>query len=475
MKIGVRASRGEFISDLHPLVRSFFPGAEIRVFEKGDPDVREDGFDRVIGVEIPGFAENDPASRGAAREEMKRELYRRLSKETGVVLPWGTLIGVRPTKIPVRMLEKGCAEDEIRRTIRKEYLTSDEKIELAIEVAKREMRLLENSGDGYNLYVGVPFCPSICLYCTFSSSLYGQYRDRVGEYLDCLEKELASIAKMADRPLHTVYVGGGTPTSLSAGELCRLLDMIGERFPPRSAREYTVEAGRPDSVTAGKLSVMKDHGVTRISVNPQTMNQKTLDLIGRRHTVEETREAFYLAREAGFDNINMDIILGLPDETEEDIRRTAEEIEKLGPDALTVHSLAVKRSSRLNLKAEDYGDCIFRNDREIMRIAHDGARAMGMEPYYLYRQKNMKGNLENTGFARPGKECLYNILIMEEAEPILAAGAGASSKFIGPDGFISRTINPKNVETYLENTDELIEKKRKAYYESRLSQKRTDR
>jgi len=277
------------------------------------------------------------------------------------------------------------------------------------------------------------------------------------------------------RILDTLYIGGGTPTTLEPSESERLIGMIRQYFDTGALQEFTVEAGRPDSITAEKLAVLRECGVSRISVNPQTMRDRTLKLIGRQHTAAQTEEAFRLARESGFDNINMDIILGLPGETPEDVRYTIEKIRELGPDDLTVHSLAVKRASGLMKWIEKNGFSSISNTDECMEIAAQGAAAMGMSPYYLYRQKNMSGNFENVGYAREGRAGIYNILIMEEAEPILAAGAGASSKYIGPDGFISRTINPKNVETYLENTDELIEKKRKAYYESRLSQKQTDR
>ena len=259
----------------------------------------------------------------------------------------------------------------------------------------------------------------------------------------------------------TFYVGGGTPTSLTAAQLDRLLTAAENTYDLANCRERTVEAGRPDSITREKLEVLRAHGINRISVNPQTMNQRTLDLIGRHHTVEDTKRAFALAREVGFDNINMDIILGLPGEEPVDVEHTLREIEKLDPDSLTIHSLAVKRASRLTKALKEahrageiedmsrYAGLQFVNSETIINMAYAYAERMGMFPYYLYRQKNMKGGLENTGFAKPGKECLYNILIMEEKQEIRAFGAGASSKTISPDGLIERIINPKDVKTYL--------------------------
>ena len=243
--------------------------------------------------------------------------------------------------------------------------------------------------------------------------------------------------------LDTVYIGGGTPTTLEPRQLERLFTMLEKFFPMDRLQEFTVEAGRPDSITQEKLRVIRAHGVSRISVNPQTMNEETLRLIGRRHTVDQVREAFHMCREAGFDNINMDIILGLPGEGEQEVRRTLEEIEKLSPDNLTVHSLALKRGSRMHKILEEKGISYMQD----------------ADPYYLYRQKNMTGNDENIGFAREGCFGLYNILIMEEKQSILALGAGSISKAVFSGGRIERSDNCKDVGTYLENLDEMIDRK----------------
>ena len=280
------------------------------------------------------------------------------------------------------------------------------------------------------------------------------------DYLEALEQEMNAVAKMyRDKILDTVYIGGGTPTSLSADELDRLLTKLKNTFDFHTVQEFTVEAGRADSITEDKLRVLYRHGVTRISVNPQTMKQETLRLIGRQHTVAQVIDAYRLARKVGFNNINMDIILGLPGETKEDVEATIESILAMTPDSLTVHSLAVKRASGLHKWIEENGVTAYNNTEETMRIAADGARAMAMEPYYLYRQKNMSGNFENVGYCVEGKYGIYNILIMEEVQTIVALGAGSITKRVFHDGRIERCDNVKEVAQYIERIDVLFEMK----------------
>ena len=316
--------------------------------------------------------------------------------------------------------------------------------------------------NGYSLYIGIPFCPTTCLYCSFTSYPIAAWRKRVELYLQALFREIDFVAEACrDRILDTIYIGGGTPTTLEAGELDRLLQHIHDRFDFAQVKEFTVEAGRADSITPEKLDVLKRHGVTRISVNPQTMNDETLKYIGRHHTVAQVKEAFQMARAAGFDNINMDIILGLPGELEADVQHTIDEIKKLGPDSLTVHSLAIKRASKLSQWIEENGIGTLRNTDATMEIAQKGAYALDMKPYYLYRQKNMSGNFENVGYAREGKYGIYNILINEEVQTIIALGAGSISKRVYPDGRIERSENMKDVALYIEKIDEMIERKRK--------------
>ena len=403
-----------------------------------------------------------------ARNVFKRMMYDMLKKLTGRELPWGTLTGVRPTKIVYTLLEDGKNDHEIRDYLKKEYYVSEKKGDLAIKVASNEKRLLEklDYNNGYSLYAGIPFCPTTCLYCSFTSYPLAVWKDRVDTYVDAMLKELEFTSRlMKDKKLDTFYMGGGTPTTLEPEQLDRVLSFFEEHFDTTGLKEYTIEAGRPDSITRDKLLIMKKHGVDRISINPQTMNDDTLKLIGRRHTVEQIKEAFTLARECGFDNINMDLIIGLPGETREHIERTMREVALLAPDSLTVHSLAIKRAARLNIFWEKYKDYAMVNTDDIINMTADCAAAMGMEPYYLYRQKNMAGNFENVGYSKPDREGIYNILIMEEKQTIMAVGAGASTKVVFPEeNRIERVENVKDVTTYIENIDEMIDRKRRFFY-----------
>ncbi len=352
------------------------------------------------------------------------------------------------------LLNCGWSNHEIAGYMRDTYYTGDDKIALAIEIANRERSLLgklhqsntagnEKRGEsapgkgafdrGYSLYIGIPFCPSICLYCSFSSSPIALWKDQVDAYLDTLIYEMERVAAMLPHSHpDTVYIGGGTPTTLEPKQLDRLLRTLEEHFDLKGAYEFTVEAGRPDSITEEKLQVLKAHQVTRISINPQTMNQKTLDFIGRKHTTEQTAEAFSLARRMGFDNINMDLIVGLPGEGAAEVEHTMQVLSRLDPDSITVHSLAVKRAARLRLFQEEHQELSFENSSAIMDMTARYTRAAGLHPYYLYRQKNMAGNFENVGYAREGREGLYNILTMEEVQSIIALGAGASTKLVLP-------------------------------------------
>lgn len=403
-----------------------------------------------------------------ARNVFKRMMYDMLKKLTGRELPWGTLTGVRPTKIVYTLLEEGKNDREIKDYLKKEYYVSEKKGDLAIKVASNEKRLLEklDYNNGYSLYAGIPFCPTTCLYCSFTSYPLAVWKDRVDTYVDAMLKELEFTSRlMKDKKLDTFYMGGGTPTTLEPEQLDRVLSFFEEHFDTTGLKEHTIEAGRPDSITRDKLLIMKKHGVDRISINPQTMNDDTLKLIGRHHTVEQIKEAFTLARECGFDNINMDLIIGLPGETREHIERTMREVALLAPDSLTVHSLAIKRAARLNIFWEKYKDYAMVNTDDIINMTADCAAAMGMEPYYLYRQKNMAGNFENVGYSKPGREGIYNILIMEEKQTIMAVGAGASTKVVFPEeNRIERVENVKDVTTYIENIDEMIDRKRRFFY-----------
>lgn len=398
------------------------------------------------------------------KDKCKGFLYESLLAHTGKALPWGNMTGIRPTKIAMGMLTEGATEEEIVAYYKKKHFVSDEKALLSLDIAKREKKLLStlHYENGYSLYIGIPFCPTTCLYCSFTSYPISMHRKRVDAYIDCLIREMDYVKEVYhDKILDTVYIGGGTPTTLEASDLDRLITALKERFDFDTVQEFTVEAGRADSITREKLEVLYKHGVDRISVNPQTMNQCTLNVIGRRHTVEQVLEAYKLAREIGFDNINMDLILGLPGEDVKEVTHTIAEVKKLNPDSLTVHSLAIKRASKLAQWIQTHDISCIHNTDETMEIAVQGALDMEMKPYYLYRQKNMSGNFENVGYAKEGKFGIYNILIMEELQTIVALGAGSITKRVYADGRIERCDNVKDVELYIDQIDEMIARKKR--------------
>lgn len=404
-----------------------------------------------------------------ARNPLKAALYRMLAEYTGKELPWGSMTGVRPTKIATELLEQGEIEEAVHKVYTQTYLTIDQKADICIEVAKKEQELFRDFcyEEEYCIYIGIPFCPTRCLYCSFTSYPIAAYQDRVEDYLRALYKEMEFVAgadSYKDKRLVAVYIGGGTPSSLTAEQLSALIVKLKHTFDMQYVREFCVECGRPDSITLDKLEALKRLGVERISINPQTMSDETLKLIGRAHTVEQTKEAFQLAREAGFTNINMDMIVGLPGEDMKDVRHTLCEIRQLKPDSITVHSLAIKRAAGLNIEMERYHNLIKGSTNEMLLAVDECARELELFPYYLYRQKNIPGKLENIGYAASGKECIYNILIMEEKLDILAMGAGASSKFIfREDNRIERVENVKNVDEYINRIDEMLQRKQKMF------------
>ena len=485
--IAILLNDASFEQDIRELLMAFYPGetfthkeeeaGEAELIVRGVRDGNSFSLDVTpVKKEAVHFALIYPdfSNRFETKNEIKQTLYRLLSAQTGRELPWGTLTGIRPTKIALTKLYDGWTDEQIETYMRETYFTSKEKIDLSIDVAERERRLLSTIDyeNGYSLYVGIPFCPTTCLYCSFTSYPLVSWKNRVDAYLDALEKEIDyTAAKFYHKHLNSIYIGGGTPTTLEPYQLDRLIRKIKCSFDLSDCLEFTVEAGRPDSITREKLEVLRKWGITRISINPQTMQQRTLDLIGRRHSVEQTVESFKIARELGFDDINMDLIMGLPEESLEDVRDTLEQIMQLKPDNLTVHSLALKRAARLNMFKEDYKDYKMVNTQEHMDLTASYAKKMDLFPYYLYRQKGMAGNLENVGYAKEGKAGVYNILIMEEKQNIVACGAGASTKRVwnqpNPDGThrIERCENVKDVGQYIERIDEMIERKQKLFAE----------
>ena len=469
--IALSMNRTDYENDIRSLLMAFFYGEKIvlngeewnvcldvRYTENHTALVLKDHNGR--SLEKEGDCHFEDYRLG--RNDIKNLVYRLLSEYTGMVLPWGTLTGIRPTKLPMEMYESGASRGDAIHYLKDTYLVSDEKASLCAIVAENEAKVLKDVDydHTFSLYVGIPFCPSICAYCSFSSYPLSVWEKQVDNYLDALCKEIeAASTMMGNKKLLTFYMGGGTPTSLSAAQMDRLLTCLEQYFDLAHVSEKTVEAGRPDSITEDKLKVLRKHHIDRISINPQTMNQETLDLIGRRHTTEEVKQAFHMAREAGFMNINMDLIAGLPGETSEHMQRTMDAIVDLAPDSVTVHSLAAV----LNQNREQFPVAGADEVNRMIGISHEGALAIEAEPYYLYRQKNIAGNLENVGYARKGCEGLYNILIMEEKQTILALGAGASSKFVfrSEHGHrIERVENVKSVKDYIERIDEMIDRKK---------------
>ncbi len=483
--ITVQLNKDDFAYDIHSLVKAFCPSENVSVFTDpnavsepvqleiyvdsapgqvrlalAEPHKQEDAQTEKLYEEVFEVNESD---RKEMKNLLKQHIYQMLSAYTGKTLPWGTLTGVRPVKLALTMLEQGKDPQEAAGYMKHAYGASSEKIRLSLEIAQRERELLKRLDleTGYSLYIGIPFCPSTCLYCSFTSFPLSVWESRVDTYLDALEREIAFTSEaFAHKHLNSIYIGGGTPTTLAPRQLDRLLTCLEQSLDFAHLLEFTVEAGRPDSITKEKLDVLRAHGISRISINPQTMKQETLDLIGRRHTVAQTVESFYLARSMGFTNINMDLIMGLPQETLTDVRHTLDELKKLMPDSITVHSLAVKRAARLQMFKEDYAGLKMVNTQQHLDAAAQACAQMGMVPYYLYRQKNMAGNFENVGYAKVGKAGIYNVLIMEEVQTIVACGAGSISKRVYPNGHIERCENVKDVSQYIERIGEMIERKR---------------
>ena len=451
--------------DILPLLHSFFPGAdedvEIRITKDPDGSIcvvtrmasRGDKEERIT----PG-SKND---RREIRKDAARAVYKQISALAECELPWGMLTGVRPTKLVLERLEKGLAGHASYLADR--FCVTKEKAALAVRVAQKEYGLIKDLDyeSGFSLYIGIPFCPSICNYCTFGSHPLSRFGNLVGPYLEALEKEIVLTARLMTKRLDCIYIGGGTPSVLSPAQLDRLIGVMAENFDISRAKEFCVEAGRPDTIDKEKLNVLRDRRVTRISVNPQSMVERTLKTIGRAHTPELIVEAFRIARDCGFDNINADLIAGLSGENPDDFRYTLSKMEELSPESLTIHTLAHKRASRLTTSPEMFEGLEAIGVSQMVADGAIWAREHGMEPYYLYRQKNMTENLENTGYSLPGKECLYNVLIMEEKQMILALGAGASSKFVRDcSQRFERVENVKSVKDYIERIDEMTERKR---------------
>jgi oxygen-independent coproporphyrinogen-3 oxidase len=414
----------------------------------------------------------DEERRKLVRQTASRALVDVLQRESGIVQPWGILTGVRPTKLMHEGIRSGRPAAEVRRYLKEHYLVSEEKIALMERIVGRQLKALPDLYDlrrEVSVYIGIPFCPTKCAYCTFPAYDINGRQGSVNGFLHGLHQEIRVIGKwLRDNgvPVTTIYFGGGTPTSITAEEMDDLYAEMAASFPDLSrVREITVEAGRPDTITPEKLAVLNKWNIGRISINPQSYIQETLDLIGRHHSVEETVEKFWLAREHGMDNINMDLIIGLPGEGPDEFRHTLAETEKLLPESLTVHTLSFKRASEMTRhRGEAKYKVATRGEiGEMMDEAVRWTDAHGYAPYYLYRQKNILGNLENVGYSLPGKESLYNILIIEEMQSIIGLGCGATSKWVDPvTGAMTRLANPKEPRAYIETYEKSIEAKLEA-------------
>ena len=479
-----------------------------------------------LSLDLRGAKLSFIGNRTKDKSTVKAYLYKILQKKCGRSLPWGDLTGIRPVSLAGKLLEElkneeiQTEQEEIRfyQALKDEYCLEGEKAELLHFLASREKGILqkaeERSGvkiqDGFSIYIHIPFCPSKCAYCSFLSSPIAPFSNCIPEYLEKISEELDfALYEMGERRgkiLQSIYIGGGTPTALPEKALEDLLVLVEQKLlssPYAKVLEYTVEAGRPDSLEGNKLALLKAHSVGRISINPQTFRQETLDLIGRKHSIESVMERFYEARELGFDNINMDLILGLPSERLSDVEESLLKIRELAPENLTVHSLAVKRAAKLKTEENKYRGAYqagasseefplerdfslsyipswkkreSRTEMEWMMLsAMQTAEELSLYPYYLYRQKNMAGNLENIGFSKEGKECLYNIFMMEEKHTVFGVGAGSSSKILFGNGRLERVDNGKDFRSYMEHFTEYQEKKRRVLEElSRIQEQGKD-
>ena len=466
----------EFFSDLGDVIRLFYGDVQVildagdRVFEHHFTDSNGAWTDRwtcegeAETLTQPAFEGTPVEVKRVRKRQVKLALYNLLKRLTGAQPPWGSLTGIRPTRLLYEAMEAGLPLDAAVQHVQSAFDVTPDRAALLGEIARMQAGIREARDDQFDLYIGIPFCKTRCSYCSFSAGEIGDGR-RVAPYVRALLREIELCRQLIGETgmtLRAGYIGGGTPTAIPCRDLERILEAAQAAFP--TAVEWTVEAGRPDTIDREKLEMIARHGVGRISVNPQTFNDETLRTIGRAHTGAQTVAAYRLAREMGFQDINMDLIAALPGETVDDFSRTLDRVIELDPDSVTVHSLAIKRSSRLHeqltvsgghtqIGAEGAG--------EMIAMARRRLGAAGYGPYYLYRQKYMAGNLENVGYAKPGKACLYNIGNMEETVSVLALGAGAITKWLFDRTLrIERAPNVRNIDEYIARVDEMVQRKR---------------
>jgi oxygen-independent coproporphyrinogen-3 oxidase len=399
----------------------------------------------------------------ALKWEIRRSAYLALSKFFNTSLNWGILTGIRPSKIVQELLDIYPDQKEVLSILKDFYFVSDVKSHLVLEIAQREQKIISSSKpNSIAIYIGIPFCTTRCLYCSFTSNSITKYAQSIPKYIECLKKEITAVSRMLREKCHSIesiYIGGGTPTSLEADELGTILSTIKNSFDISNLREYTLEAGRPDTITPQKLKIIKQYDIDRISLNPQSMNPDILKLIGRAHSPSDIINSFNLARDMGFKNINMDVIAGLPGDNIESFTNTINQLIALNPESITVHTFSDKRASQYNKEKEKYS--LPKNPETMVQTAFELCKEANLMPYYMYRQRNILGNLENVGYSKPGCESIYNVQIMGEKQTIIAIGAGAISKIYYPDeNRLERIFNVKSLEDYLSRIDEMIVRKK---------------
>ena len=458
-----------FRYEMEALCRMFLHGRELKITEEAEIPPKEDyiytaleGDEITVKAKIDGkYAEAKRTAENDHARNMELAVFGVLTEILSIRPKWGVLTGIRPVKLAMQLHDMGLSEEEIRKKLKEERLVSDEKLDLLLTTMERELVIRTSSRpNSVSLYISIPFCPSRCSYCTFTSHSVEKAAKLIPQYVELLCGELKDIAVLIDEiglHLETVYMGGGTPTVLTAKQLDRVLSTVNESFDMTGVRELTVEAGRPDTITAEKLAVLKKNGVGRISINPQTMDDEVLAAIGRKHTAEDVKNAFALAKTFGFDSINMDLISGLPGDNMEKFRKTIAEVIAMNPDNITLHTLTVKHGANLAPMAQS----VFAATADAMNeYAYGEFAKAGYFPYYLYRQKGTVDNLENVGFCKPGKEGIYNIFIMDETHTVLSAGAGGVTKMKAPyDKKIERIFNFKYPYEYIERFELMNERK----------------
>lgn len=462
----------KFHYELENLTRAFFPNEKIAVsiceempFEPLIPYILTVSGEKLsVTVCFDGFSKELSSEKGSDDElSMATILYRLLEEYTGISLSWGLLTGVRPIKL-LRKLREQMGEENAKDYFRSSLLVSDAKINLSSDTCSKEQKILDLSkADSFSLYISIPFCPTRCSYCSFVSQSIEKAKHLIPRYVELLCEEIAltsKIAKNLNLRLESVYMGGGTPTSLEAQDLAKILKTVRDNFDMSTCREFTVEAGRPDTITEEKLIALKENGCDRLSVNPQTLMDEVLVNIGRRHTVEDFYKSFELARKVGFTHINTDLIAGLPGDTPETFRKTIDGICALSPESVTIHTLSMKRSSQLTGDNMQIAKRDCENVSSMLEYAYNSLSGLGFSPYYLYRQSRMLGNMENTGWSKEGYEGIYNVFIMDETHTILACGAGAVTKLKDPNSDrIERIFNFKYPYEYNDRFEELIDRK----------------